>query len=1095
MIIVLAEIRGEQKLPGREFKQTILKIGRDQQRCDLLFNQTQWPMVSRLHAEIRLEDGRYYLTDPGSTQGTFLNGQRIAAATEIIPGARIQFGIEGPIVVVESITAEPAAPDFSHTLIDSSASHQQEALRLKTQPRAQAQPPVVVARPPAEASHVPEPLTATEQPPVVRPLPQSAPLLVCESGSVAQPGRQFVLKDDRTLLGRDPSADIEIDAAAAAVSRQHAEVRRQADGTFLITDLKSFNGTLLNQQRIAQPERLYHRDHVQLGAGGPSFRFIDPSHPSPKGKPTSVLPGVALAEAATPGSSDDDVGPETIFYRPGTEQRSKPTADASGAQLLLQRSFNGKQNLSVGREPDNDIQLDGLVISKHHARFINTGDGVWVEEAGSTNGVYLNGGRISGRQPVTNRDVVQIGPFLLRVDPRMGVAVFDTRAKTRIDAIGITETVQRRSGRGSKKLLDDISLAIAPNEFVGLLGPSGAGKSTLMNALNGMHRTGNGRVLINNLELYQHLDSLKQGIGYVPQEDIIHRQLTVYRTLYYVARLRLSRDVARSEVDQIIGEVLDVTGLSSRRDVLVSELSGGQRKRVSIAVELITKPSVIFLDEPTSGLDPATEQRIMKLFRQIAESGRTVILTTHAMENVRLFDKVVLLMGGKLIFYGPPAEALKFVGATNFIDLYNKIEEPVEAEMAKLGQLPASAKEGELRTYETRGMEIAESVAEDWRRRFMATDLYRQYVSEPLKKVQSETKIAHPPPRRHSIIDAFLQWMTLVRRYIEVLASDKWNLFILFCQAPIIGGLTYLVVGKNDPRDFPYFILALVSIWFGTSVAAREIVKEGPIFRRERMVNLRLLPYLASKLLVLSLIVGLQATLLFGSLKILHFAEIMYLPGLFFGIPQLFVLTLTGIVGIAIGLFVSAVVKTSEVATSLVPLILIPQILFAGLTAVPAGMAKLMGAAMPATWSFDEMKRLSTLDTLKEEGSNLHGKNEGRGLLEHIKKLNARNIEDARIQIEDYHKRTTEAVKDHEQKVLESLKSGKGAAVSPGSPPPLAIGSPPPIPEPQEISNDLSGYVSFLHPWGSIVLDAAVLCLMLAGLIVATLIALRVKHP
>jgi ABC-type multidrug transport system ATPase subunit len=181
-----------------------------------------------------------------------------------------------------------------------------------------------------------------------------------------------------------------------------------------------------------------------------------------------------------------------------------------------------------------------------------------------------------------------------------------------------------------------------------LLGPSGAGKSTLMDSLNGMRPASSGQVLINNLDLYRHLDSLKQSIGYVPQDDIIHRELTVYRTLYYVARLRLSSDVSRREIDQIVNEVMDVTGLSERRDVPISQLSGGQRKRVSIAVELITKPSVIFLDEPTSGLDPATEEKIMKLFRQMRKAARTVILTTHAMENVKLFDKIVVLMRGKL---------------------------------------------------------------------------------------------------------------------------------------------------------------------------------------------------------------------------------------------------------------------------------------------------------------------------------------------------------------------------------------------------------------------------------------------------------------
>jgi ABC-type transport system involved in multi-copper enzyme maturation permease subunit len=327
-----------------------------------------------------------------------------------------------------------------------------------------------------------------------------------------------------------------------------------------------------------------------------------------------------------------------------------------------------------------------------------------------------------------------------------------------------------------------------------------------------------------------------------------------------------------------------------------------------------------------------------------------------------------------------------------------------------------------------------------------------------------------------------------------VLASDKWNLLILFGQAPVIGLLIYLVVGKNDPRDFPYFILALVSVWFGTSVAARELVKERPIFRRERMVNLRLLPYVASKLLVLSFIVGLQATLFFGTLKILHFAGVMYLPGLWFGLPQLLVLVLTGVVGIALGLFVSAVVKTSEVATSLVPLVLIPQILFAGLTAVPTGLARLVGSTMPATWSFDEMKRLSTLDTLKPEGSNPKGENEGKGLFEHTKEWNEKNIEEARSQAVAYANSTTETLKEHQRKVAEYIKSRSGGT-APGKPPPgpLTIGTPPPLPKPREISDDLSTYVSFLHPWGNNVLNVGVLGVMLLGLIVATMVALRMR--
>src|SRR5215813_13998052 len=196
--------------------------------------------------------------------------------------------------------------------------------------------------------------------------------------------------------------------------------------------------------------------------------------------------------------------------------------------------------------------------------------------------------------------------------------------------------------------------------------------------------------------------------------------------------MRFSRDVPANEIDQTINEVLDVTDLSEKRDVQVGLLSGGQRKRVSIAVELLTKPSVIFLDEPTSGLDPATEERIMSLFRQIAESGHTVILTTHAMENVRLFDRIALLLRGKLIFYGTPDEALKFVGANNFIDLYNKLESSYEAEVSALEPLPVKATKAEQRNHEQAREKIADQAAEDWRRRFMATEGYRRYIEQPL---------------------------------------------------------------------------------------------------------------------------------------------------------------------------------------------------------------------------------------------------------------------------------------------------------------------------------------------------------------------------
>src|SRR6266542_5861244 len=1084
MRIILTEIRGDQELDSHEFEQPTIKLGRDKARNDVVFSRELWPTVSRLHAEIRLENGHWYLTDKGSSCGTFLNGEPVSTGTEIRSGSLIEFGYTGPklrVQLVDYAADAPRAPRFSGTFIDDKAASQQAALRARSQPPPESSTAVMQTH--AEAADVQKQLPLASSPlPQAAPEPhrpaeavKSLPVLICESGSPAQVGRRFELKDDRTLMGRDSTANISIDAAAPMVSRRHAEIHRQNNGGFVIIDLNSFNGTLVNDQRINQPTPLHDGDCVQFAVGGPIFRFINPAIAPPKQRSST---GTAVRELAAALPADAGIGLHTIISRSRTE-RPAPPAGASDVQLLFERTFDGKRDLSVGRDPENDIQLDGLLISKHHARFINSDQGVLIEDVGSTNGIYVNGQRVRGRHLVQSQDVVQIGAFVLRADPATGIAVFDSRSKTRIDAIAITETVARPSGRGSRKLLDEISLAIEPNEFVGVLGPSGAGKSVLLSALIGIRRTTSGRILINNLDLYQHVDSLKQSLGYVPQDDIIHRELTVYRTLYYVARLRLSRDVPADELEQIISEVLDVTGLTDRRDVLVSQLSGGQRKRVSIAVELITKPSVIFLDEPTSGLDPATEEKIMKFFREIAESGRTVILTTHAMENVRLFDRIVLLLRGKLVFYGKPDEALAHVGAESFKDLYDKLEAPITERLVKEnGRVSRD--------------QVAEEVAEEWKRRFIGTQQYLNNIQNPLTEVSSIPRQAPPAKGRTTLGDVIRQWTTLSRRYLGVLSRDRFNLLILFAQAPIIGLLTYLVVGSKSQRDFPYFILALVALLFGTSVAAREVIRERAVYNRERMVNLRLLPYVGSKLFVLTVIVSFQCLLLFGTLKLLDVTRLMSLPGTLFGLPKLLVMVLTGMVGIALGLFISAVVKTSEMATSLVPLILIPQILFSGLVGVPVGLARVAGVIMPATWSFDEMKRLSALDVLrgKDENAQASGKNEGRGLYKQIEYENDSNIVDAQRKINNFRadaEKNAAAFDKELDQYQKDLLKGQSATEPPAPKP----GPPPEIAKATKIPDDLSSFVDFLHPWGGHLVNLGILFTMLLVLLGATGLALR----
>jgi ABC-type multidrug transport system ATPase subunit len=577
-------------------------------------------------------------------------------------------------------------------------------------------------------------------------------------------------------LGRDPDCDIVFDASAATVSRRHAEIRIEGRD-YLIIDNNSFNGSLVNGQRITAPVPLYDRDEIQLGMGGPVLRFSAPA--------LAVPAGGELAGQRTAADAGGGVSSKTMVVSLDKGLAVPQASDSGEPQLLMSVGFGEKGTVTIGRDEGNDICLDGLQISKRHAKFTLSGGDALVEDLGSTNGIYVNGSRVT-RGVTTPADAVQIGSFQLKLDSAGRISVFDTRAKTRIDAVNITRDIR---SRGAKlRLLDGISLSIRPNEFVGMLGPSGAGKSSLIEALNGVRPATAGNVLINNLDLYRHFDSLKQAIGYVPQDDIIHRELTVYRTLYYVAKLRLSRDVSRTEIRRIIDEVLDVTGLSERRNVPVHQLSGGQRKRVSIAVELITKPSVIFLDEPTSGLDPVTEDRIMRLFRQIAESGRTVVMTTHAMENVRLFDKIVLLMRGKVVFYGTPDDALAHLGASSFKELFEKLEAPVETGVREHGEANRAG--------------LVEKTAEGWKQKFHATPQYQELIAKPLKELGSLQPGGGKKRRRLGIFGAIGQWLTLSRRYLEVLFRDKLNLFILFAQAPVIALLTFLVMGRDQPRDF-----------------------------------------------------------------------------------------------------------------------------------------------------------------------------------------------------------------------------------------------------------------------------------------------------
>lgn len=987
MSIILAGIgtAGEQ-LSERPFEQDVIVIGRDARSCDVAFDKDRFPMVSRRHAELRRDGAKWLIADLDSTYGTYVGGRPVTRPTQVSAGDEIQLGTGGPLLRVVWFEA-------------SSATAAEGILRRADK-------------------NVREAAVEDNRPTVA----------VLDFVDSSRP--DVTISKNLIWLGRESGCDIVFDASAATVSRKHAFIEFSG-GEYFITDNNSFNGTLVNERRITSAARLFDNDRIRLGVGGPLIRIVFPI-------------AIRSAEAGTVrGTSpvhDADRAEKTVILTLNDLADRKPGVESS-ARLSASVAFAERRELIVGRGEACDVRLDGLQISKQHARLLVSGAGVVIEDLNSTNGVFVNGER-TPRAVIGVSDAAQIGPFILKTGLGGNIDVFDTRSMTRIDAVGLIQDAKNGAVRGTVRLLDRISLSIRPNEFIGILGPSGSGKSTLIETMNGFRPASSGGVFVNNLDLYSNFDSLKHQIGYVPQDDVIHRELSVRKTLYYVARLRLSSDVSATEISQIIDEVLDMVGLAGQKDVAVNRLSGGQRKRVSIAVELLTKPSVIYLDEPTSGLDPFTGEKMMRLFREISVSGRTVVMTTHAMENVRLFDKIVLLVGGKLVFYGPPDDALEHFGVPDFRQLYDRIEESVGS--------------GE------------ETAADEFRRSFEASAHFDRNVREPLND-RRPPQSAKPAIRRGlGSAAAVRQWLTLSHRYANVLFKDKLNLVILFAQAPLIALLTYLVVGSRQPRDFVYFVIALVSFWFGISIAAREIVRERAVYGRERMFNLGITPYLFSKLTVLGLIVAVQCMLLFLPLKLLDAAGLMSVPGEMLGLPQFWIMLLTAGVGIAWGLFISAVVRTPEIATSVIPLVLIPQILFSGIVGVPQGIGKVVGLSMPSAWSFDTIKRFSTLDTLEPEGADPNGGTKGLGVYKSIEAENEKALSDAR----------------------QDLEALRKAVVEDGG---LRSVPEPKMPDIKKIPENLSGYVSFFHPWMNEVLNQAVLMIMLVVFAAAALAVLWLR--
>ncbi|MEI6045710.1 MAG: FHA domain-containing protein [Chloroflexota bacterium] len=605
----------------------------------------------------------------------------------------------------------------------------------------------------------------------------------------------------------------------------------------------------------------------------------------------------------------------------------------------------------IGRDTSNDLVLPYPQVSAQHAQIIRQNNGTFLHDLGSTNGTFVGDQRITkGRDvPIKPGDTILIAGYqLIYQEDNISQA---SSTEVRLDVLNLYKAVEDRDKK-TKILLNNISLSIQPKEFVALLGGSGSGKSTLMDAINGFRTADKGKVLINGDATFQQNPAYRAKLGYVPQDDIIHQDLIVERALYYAAKLRLPPDTKKEDLQKRVEQVLSDVGMTERRQVKVAQLSGGQRKRVSIALELLANPNLLFLDEPTSGLDPGLDKIMMTLLRNLADQGRTVVLVTHATGNIMVCDKVVFLArDGRLAFFGTPAEALDFFGVREFADIYVKLEVKENYEKAE--------------------------------EEYQKSNYYHKYIEQPLRAIraQSQQTTSRPlAPAKALRVSAWGQFLILVQRYAELIWLDRVNLLILLLQAPIIGCVLALVAGDKAFIDGTIvidtqrllFIMAVSSVWLGTSNSARELAKEANIYRRERLVNLQVVPYILSKVTVLALLCVVQSL----SLTLVVIARVgapndpLFLLG---GLELAIGVWLTTMAGVGMGLLVSALASNPDRALTIVPVILVPQIILGGVIFSLDGPGQALSYVTVSKWSLDGLGTSTNLNRLEYYAINKMG--------------------------------------------------------------------------------------------------------------------------
>ncbi|WP_208639536.1 FHA domain-containing protein [Streptomyces bobili] len=752
-------------------------------------------------------------------------------------------------------------------------------------------------------------------------------------------GRTWTLDPSRSYtLGRDPQGDVVLDDAR--VSWRHATVSFNGRG-WTLEDHGSTNGTFVQGQRVHQVD-IGPGSAVHLGnaTDGPRLNLSGAQAAVAQQQPQAQQPyaaqganaGWAQQAPPQPQAPQPQVQQPQMPQQPqpGWEpprkvdapvpQQQGPGVGAGAPPVYGDRSpttfhqFSLGRVMRIGRALENDLVVSDLQVSRNHAEFHSTPDGrMEIRDLGSHNGTYVNGQPITkgGSQLLGPTDIVGVGHSTFRIVGDRLEEFVDT-GEVSFSARHLTVTVD-----GGKQILKDVSFGVPEKSLIAVIGPSGSGKSTLLKALTGYRPANEGDVLYDNRNLYKQFAELRQRIGLVPQDDILHKELTVKKALKYAAKLRFPADTTAAERDARIDEVLRELKLDIHKEKKVTSLSGGQRKRVSVALELLTKPSLIFLDEPTSGLDPGMDRDVMQLLRGLADDGRTVLVVTHSVAELAICDKLLVMApGGSVAYFGPPEEALNFFGYDTWADVFSAFEN--------------------YRDY-------------DWAGRWKGSQHYQMYAADldaiAPQPVSMTPMQAMKPPKPQGWMS---QFVTLVRRYTSVIVSDKGFLGLMVILPAVLGAVSLLIDSGNSLLPNPVnpksgriipngtattvlLILAVGACFAGAANSVRELIKERVIYERERATGLSRSAYLMSKVFVLGVITVLQGLLV----GVIGFSS-REIPaqGLVLGTATMVELSIPimalGFTSMMFGLIISSLVKTAEKTMPLLVMFAIIQVVFTG---------------------------------------------------------------------------------------------------------------------------------------------------------------------